>query len=237
MNELHDIHTRLKHLESSLYLPDRQSSQPASSDTLATAMPPRQLQCPPPSPSLSSDVPLGGIQQHLTTLVNSILQADDARSTEEDISVAYFKHINKWLPILSPKKFHEQLSHGRSMVGRPETDLLLICMYLLLKDPYKVGPLMGLHKLYRSARSAYFMLQAESTGSIELAQSGLMLATYEHASGFVEWAYATIWTCVQMTHSLRLQDKFQRDMSCDHGEQIECAEAHALWWAILIRDR
>jgi hypothetical protein len=87
---------------------------------------------------------------------------------------------------------------------------------------------------YRSTRYAYFILQAESLGSIELAQSGLMLATYEHASGLIEQAYTTIWSCARMMHSLRLQEICQTKMNCDDYDQTECAEAHSLWWAILI---
>jgi len=81
------------------------------------------------------------------------------------------------------------------------------------------------------------MLQADSIGSIELAQGGLLLATYEHASGLVEQAYATIWTSVRMMHSLRVRDKFQRKQIDNESDELERAEAHALWWAILIRDR
>lgn len=123
------------------------------------------------------------------------------------------------------------------MSRRPESVLLLMCMYLLVKDPSSLGPSEDIHNHHKMVRSAYFMLQAEPTGSLELAQSGLMLATYEHASGLVEQAYSTIWTCVQMTHSLCLEDKFQRGIDNDHDKRIEFAEAHALWWSILIRDR
>ena len=81
------------------------------------------------------------------------------------------------------------------------------------------------------------MVQAESVGSIELAQSGLMLATYEHATGLVDAAHATIWTTVRMAQALCLQEKSQEDISCDHEEQVERTEANALWCALLIRDR
>jgi hypothetical protein len=141
------------------------------------------------------------------------------------------------LPVISQKKLYTQLTGDCPMNRQPETDVLLLCMYLLVKDPSNFGPKEDTNKHYKSVRSAYFMLQAESTDLLQLAQSGLMLATYEHTSGHIEQAYLTIWTCVRMMHSLRLEDKFRLSRDSDKNKQTECAEAHALWWAILIRDR
>lgn len=94
-----------------------------------------------------------------------------------------------------------------------------------------------LEKHYKGARTAYFILQADSIGSIELLQTGLLLSTYEHASGLVEQAYATIWTCVRITHSLRIKENFRSKSDGDRVGGAQCAETHALWWAIIIRER
>ena len=195
-----------------------------------------QQQSPSPPSSLWSETTLNRPQQYLATLANSIFHSHIANITEENICEAYFKHINEWLPIISRKKLYKQHASNNPMNRRPEINLLLMCMYLLVRDPSDFDPSEDIHKYYKSVRSAYFILQAESTDVLELAQSGLLLATYEHTSGLIEQAYTTIWTCVRMIYSLRLEDKFQ-SIDSDLDKHIECAELHSLWWAILIRDR
>lgn len=174
--------------------------------------------------------------QFLAALVNSLCRSA-APVTEDDIVAAYFAHINKWLPIISQKKFRRQRGSDITLPRRPEMDLLLLCMYLLVREPCESSLRLETEKYYKGARCAYYALQAESLGSIELAQCGLMLGTYEHASGLVRQAYGTIWTCASMIYSLRLQDKHLSSMDCDNQEQTECAEAYCLFWAVRIRDR
>jgi hypothetical protein len=227
------IHSRLLRLESFLLpqVPESPLLGYNNRESLYSWQP--QLSSPPPL--LWNEVTTIGAQSFLTALTQSIFHSDNITATEDDICDAYFRHVNKWLPIISQKKFYTQLASGRPTNRRPETELLLMCMYLMVRDPPDLDPSEENH--YKSVRLAYCMLQAESTDLLQLAQSGLILATYEHASGHVEQAYSTIWTCVQMMHSLRLEDKLQTSKDSDHDKQTECAEAYALWWAILIRDR
>jgi hypothetical protein len=238
LDHMQSIQSRLMRLES--YLPSNgrpgiESISPNANTNGGTSSKPMQIPSPPAS--LSSDDPLSSVQQYLIALVNSICHSEVAKITEEDIFTAYFEHINKWLPIISQKKFLKQFGSHCSIQRRPEMDLLLTCMYLLVREPCRFNFRWETDKFYKGARCAYFMLQAESLGSIEVAQCGLMLATYEHATGLVEQAYATIWPCVRMMHSLRLQDKLNMKSNYDYEELVECAETHSLWWGILIRDR
>ena len=229
------IHVRLMRLET--LLPQARLDFAFLDSNSTQSLDSWQQQPPSPPASLWNEAGLSGVQQYLTTLANSIFNSDVNKVTEENIYTAYFRNINKWLPIISQRKFCKQLTSDRTTSRRPEMDLLLMCMYLLVKDPSDLDPSEDLYSYYKSVRSAYFMLQVELIGSLELAQSGLMLASYEHASGLVEQAYATIWTCVRMVYSLRLQEKFQRSIDDDQDKQTERAEAHALWWAIIVRDR
>ena len=235
MEEIQQIQNRLLRLETILLPQAREvaSSGNNSTESLYSLQP----QSPSPSSSLLSGAASNGASQCLPTLTNPILPPGIVHITEEDIYAEYFKHVGKWLPIISQKKFYKQLTGNRSMNRRPEADLLVSCMYLLVKDPANLEPSEAMHNHYKRVRSTYFMLQAESMGGLELAQSGLMLATFEHASGHIEPAYATIWTCIRMMHSLRLENKFRASIDNNHDEETECAEAHALWWAIIIRDR
>ena len=101
-------------------------------------------------------------------------------------------------------------------------------MYLLVRDPSDFDPCEDIHKYYKSVRSAYFILQAESRDLLELAQSGLLLATYEHTSGLIEQSYITIWTCIRMVYSLRLEDKFQISIDSDLDKLIKRTKLHSL---------
>ncbi|KFX90886.1 hypothetical protein V490_06225 [Pseudogymnoascus sp. VKM F-3557] len=235
--DMQSIQSRLMRLES--FLPHSRGFGAAFSgpDNNISCLPHSQVRPPsPPTPptSKSSDDPLSSSQKYLASLIDSICHSEAAECTEEDICSTYFTHINKWLPIISQKKFHSQLNSLAPR--RPETNLLLTCMYLLVREPCPVGPNGEMDKYHKGARHSYFSLQADYPVSIDLAQCGLLLATYEHASGLVEQAYSTIWTCAGMMYSLRLQDKYLLNSECD-DEQINCAEGHSLWWGILIRDR
>ena len=199
--------------------------------------PPSWPQQPSPPISLSSDDSAGAIRRFLSDLVSPICHSDDGRIAEEDVYSTYFSHINKWLPILSQTRFREKLHGGDTVTRRqPETNLLLACMYLLVRRPCKSRQSAEADKFYRGARHAYFALQGEGAGSVELAQSGLMLATYEHASGMVERAYATMWSCVGVVYGLRLKERGQVK-GCSWEERVEGVEAHSLWWGVLVRDR
>jgi hypothetical protein len=238
---MQSIQSRLMRLESLLPYNGRLGAAFNGPDSNnISCLPQAQLQPPfppsPPSPpsSQSSKDPLSSTQKYLASLINSICHSEATGITEEDICSTYFTHINKWLPIISQNKFYTAL---RSLgPRRPETDLLLSCMYLLVREPCTLSPDGEMDKYHKGARYSYFNLQADSAVSIELAQCGLLLATYEHASGLVEQAYSTIWTCAGMMYSLRLQDRYRSKLECD-DEKINCAEGHSLWWGILIRDR
>jgi hypothetical protein len=234
---MQSIHGRLMRLER--YLPHGMLDFefPSSNNSSNMYLHPPSLRPSSLPTSLSSDDAPSSIQQYLTALVNAICHSEGTKITEEDIYATYFEYINKWLPIISQKRFCQQLGGNGRMVRRSETDLLLACMYLLVREPCTLDSRGEIDIYYRSTRYAYFILQAESLGSIELAQSGLMLATYEHASGLIEQAYTTIWACARMMYSLRLQEICRTKINCDDYDQTECAEAHSLWWAILIRDR
>lgn len=204
-------------------------------DNNISCLPHPQIHSPRLATSESSDDPLSSTKTYLASLVNSICHSHVAEITEENICSTYFTHINKWLPIVSQKKFYSQL--GSSLAPRPpEMNLLLTCMYLLVREPCTLGPNGEMDKYHTGARYSYFAMQSDYPVSIELAQCGLLLATYEHASGLVEQAYTTMWTCAGIMYSLRLQDSYLINFECD-DEQINCAEGHSLWWAILIRDR
>ena len=235
IGEMQLINSRLMRLET-LLLP--QVPELAFSDNNSTeSLHYWQRQSPSPPSSLWSEATLNGPRQYLATLANSLFHSHIFKITEEDICKAYFKHINEWLPIISQQKLYNHPAGNHPINRRPETNLLLMCMYLLVRDPSDFDPCEDIHKYYKSVRSAYFILQAESRDLLELAQSGLLLATYEHTSGLIEQSYTTIWTCVRMVHSLCLEDKFQINIDSDLDNLIERAELHSLWWAILIRDR
>ncbi|KIN03309.1 hypothetical protein OIDMADRAFT_26023 [Oidiodendron maius Zn] len=242
--EIQQIQFRLMRLET-LLLPqlrefnfsDNNSIESSQSQKSHQSQQSQVSQPPSPSSSMRSEATLNGVQQLLTAVANSVFRSDNAQMTEDDILEAYFNHIDKWLPILSEKRLYKKFARDRLVNRPPETDLLLMCMYLLVKDPSSLDSREDMHENYKNLRTIFFMLQAKSADLLELAQSGLMLATYEHVSGHIEQAYSTIWACVRMLHSLRLEDKFRISMDDNYDKQTECAEAHALWWATLIRDR
>lgn len=232
--ELREIRGRLRRLENLLsqhMLHDHQHKDDGSS-----GLPPTEPQLQSPV-SPANDIEIYKVEAHLDETLASILEREDAGLSVKDIYTTYFAHISPWLPVISKKRFLERLNCGSPKAGHPETTLLLICMYLLQQGPHTRSSPREVKGHYQSAHRAFLMLQADSIGSVELAQNGLLLATYEHASGLLEQAYATIWTCVRMAYSLRLQDTIHRKKNGNEDDKLECAEIHSLWWGIQIRER
>ena len=108
VDEMQSIESRLMRLET--YLPSSGRARLKSSSPSNSIKP---MQIPSPPTSLSSDDPISGVQQYLMTLLNSICHSEEAKLTEENISLTYFEHINTWLPIISREQFSKKLGgHG-----------------------------------------------------------------------------------------------------------------------------
>lgn len=120
------------------------------------------------------------------------------QNESEDFVSVYFATVHKWLPIINEKQFRDRLE---CCSYKYDTDdlLLLTSLYLIVRRPdEQPQPSLMDDNLYQAVRHFYFHVFADmaSSPSIQLLQSGLLLATYEHGHGLVDAANSTLFSCL-----------------------------------------
>jgi hypothetical protein len=106
-------------------------------------------------------------------------------------------------------------------------------------DELPQPPLMIDDPVYQAVRHFYFHIFADMaiSPSIQLIQSGLLLATYEYGHGMVDSANSTLFPCLSASMTLGLhQKKAPLDMNIAWKSAME-DESTLVWWAIVITDR
>jgi hypothetical protein len=146
----------------------------------------------------------------------------------------YFQNAHKWMPVISQKLFYKRMTQF-SNTKRADFSLLFLSVCLLIHYPLSDTTQLP---LYRIVKSNYWHFNSCLDVSIELAQAGLLIACYEHASGLVEAAYHTIGLCARMGYWMGLHEqRMDSDLPKDSDTWLENAERCNLWWGIFIRDR
>ena len=103
----------------------------------------------------------------------------------------YFQNVHTWMPIISQKLFYKRMTEF-SKTKRADFSLLLLCICLLIRYPSSDTT----HDpLYKIVKTEYGHLNSHLEATIEMAQAGILIACYEHASGLVEASYYTIGVC------------------------------------------
>ncbi|KAJ3498634.1 hypothetical protein NLG97_g967 [Lecanicillium saksenae] len=163
-----------------------------------------------------------------------------------ELAERYFRGFHKWLPIISPSRFHEAAAQAQSG-GAPPADfsLLVMAMYLVSMPQ---GPQSGEADQSGAPMSTYLMIkmlfaqtQAVICASTALVQAGLMIAAYEYACQKLNPAYISIGTCVRIAHALSL-DKTSSALGED-GPQLEpeqklrMLEDWNVWWGVVVLER
>jgi hypothetical protein len=146
----------------------------------------------------------------------------------------YFQNVHKWMPVISQKLFYRRMTQF-SNTKRADFSLLLLSVCLLIQYPLSDTTQLP---LYSIVKSNYWHLNSCMEASTELAQAGLLIACYEHASGLVEASYHTIGLCARMGYWMGLHERrIDSDLAKDSDAWLENAEKCNLWWGIFIRDR
>jgi len=149
----------------------------------------------------------------------------------------YFEYVHQWMPVISKELFYENLKNAE---GSPRADfyLLILCIHLMIQVPAgdsKANQLQN--SLYLTTKCLYACLQILLPPSIAGLQAGLLIATFEHASGLCEEAYVTIGACARASSLMRLSRTPRRHAQRGTTDWLRAVEAKNLWWGILIRDR
>ena len=146
----------------------------------------------------------------------------------------YFQNVHTWMPIISQKLFYKRMTEF-SKTKRADFSLLLLCICLLIRYPSSDTT----HDpLYKIVKTEYGHLNSRLEATIEMAQAGILIACYEHASGLVEASYYTIGLCARMGYWMGLNNqRLESNLPRDSDAWLENAERCNIWWGICIRDR
>lgn len=156
----------------------------------------------------------------------------------DDISVQFFGGVHHWMPILSRKRFHENLMNYRNP-PRADFSVLLLAVCLITIHPRQnhLDQFADHKTLYLTTKMILAHVQAITPPTINLVQASLLICAYEYAQRFLEAAYITMGSCIRLAISIGL-DRFESAL--DHKDfetTLRKEEERNLWWGIIIFER
>jgi len=177
----------------------------------------------------------GSTDNVLSSQICRIIRADGKYI--DDVVSRYFQGVQRWLPIISRKRFYDRLAHFQ-MVPTADFSILLLAMQLIAQHP-SVDPDIDQDReaLYLACKTLFGQVQAFIPSSPYLVQAGVILAHYEHAHGMIEAAYITVGTSARIACALGMHNR-QCSMELQGTDPwLEDEEALCTWWGLVICDR
>ncbi|KAF3067519.1 hypothetical protein CFAM422_008719 [Trichoderma lentiforme] len=170
-----------------------------------------------------------------TSVTNSIanLVGGFSSFSEDD---SFFDTIHAWLPIISRKRYTQQLS---ALAMRPDAEmsLLALCVRLVTDVPRNAGSESMRTSLYVNAKCLASYIEAGGRLSIRTVQSLLLIGLYELGHGFEKSAYASISHTAAVARMLRVDKLCEENYNPAEFRGWDVEEARRVWWGIIIMDR
>ncbi|RFU78611.1 hypothetical protein TARUN_3581 [Trichoderma arundinaceum] len=188
---------------------------------------PRCLECTKASVSLPSYVAgeLGSGQEH------------------EYIGRIFFKTIHNWFPMVSRKRFYEELRTSSKGPGvTADLGFLLLAMKLMTwhpsssEDDFFVEEKTARTAKYRAAKQFGFELEAAGLFSLRILQGILLVALYEIGHAIYPAAFMSIAACVRYAHALGIQPGGLQRLKLPLS-WVEEEERKRVWWSAFLLDR
>jgi hypothetical protein len=168
-----------------------------------------------------------GGEANLPTQVLSILIANG--ESVQSVTALYFRTIDVWLPILSPKKCIDKLENITSE-NSPELSNLLLCMYLATRQPGNSSGIKEMQtEVYFEAKTLLTTLTSSGNITIEVIQAGLLLSLYEQGHGMIDVAQLTMSVCTRMAMKMKV--------ALRAAPELQNTDFGRLWWGLVILDR
>jgi Fungal specific transcription factor domain/Fungal Zn(2)-Cys(6) binuclear cluster domain len=149
----------------------------------------------------------------------------------------YFGLIHDWFPILNKAQMREGLVQLES-TPRAEFSDLVLCTYLVTQlSGQESGNIEHIRRLYHTTKGLHYLLLSTGRVSMEVVQSGLLIALYENTQGLHDASYSSVGACARMGYTLG----FDRTLSPDTDmlSRLPAVVEHErrVWWAIVILER
>ncbi|KAL7949358.1 hypothetical protein V8C42DRAFT_351003 [Trichoderma barbatum] len=161
----------------------------------------------------------------------------------EYIGRLFFHTIHAWFPIVSRKRFYEEL-HESAEGLRPGADFgfLLLSMKLMTwrppsseSDPPAEGQT-ARTATYRAAKQCSFELEAAGVISLRILQGMLLVALYEVGHAIYPAAFMSVSACVRYAHGLGIQPGGMQRLKLPLS-WVEEEERKRVWWSAFLLDR
>ncbi|EHK25744.1 uncharacterized protein TRIVIDRAFT_219505 [Trichoderma virens Gv29-8] len=162
---------------------------------------------------------------------------------QEHIGRLFFHTIHAWFPMVSRKRFYEDLNVTAEGVGAA-TDLgsLLLGMKLMTWRPPSsegdapVGDRTARTATYRAAKQFNFELEAAGVISLRVLQGMVLVALYEIGHAIYPAAFMSVAACVRYAHGLGIQPGGMQRLKLPLT-WVEEEERKRVWWSVFLLDR
>lgn len=168
--------------------------------------------------------------------VNMLHQAQEEHSsTFTRVMEEYLSYYQSWLPVVMEQPFRkslERLGHQ----PRAETALLALAILLVVQGGLPDRATNPSHRSYILCKELYAVLQLRRAPSLQLVQSGLLIALYETGISSSGAASLTIASCARLGYSMKLNiddgNAYEDYLSWEAAE-----ERRRVWTGIYLLDR
>ncbi|KAH8804461.1 hypothetical protein F5884DRAFT_796092 [Xylogone sp. PMI_703] len=143
----------------------------------------------------------------------------------------HFDAVHTWMPIVSKQLFFEHLPN-RLFQRRAELYLLTLSMKLCST----LGVTTPRTVLYRAVKELYFDIETSGVLSIQVLQSGILIALYEMGHAMYPACLLSIANCARYGTALGINETVN-GTAVRQVPWIEEEEYRRVWWAIVILDR
>ncbi|RFU32899.1 hypothetical protein B7463_g3460, partial [Scytalidium lignicola] len=164
----------------------------------------------------------------------SIINLLGTHANVQETASWFFKSVHPWIPIVSKKRFYDQLLYI-SPQSHPDIALLLLCMRLLKWSPSE-NESDPRTLLYSRAKQFYLEVETAGVFSIHALQAGILIAVYELGHAIYPSAYLSIASCARYGYSLGINPRGTY-RARKPFIWVELEEEKRVWWAIIIIDR
>jgi len=166
------------------------------------------------------------IPPHINSIIGDVSQRLATAKT-------FFETIHKWLPIISKKRFFENVNPLCPV--RPDYALLIVCMDVMSWVP---GPDVQIPRTSTYLAAKQYQLNLETSGilSMPALQAGILIAVFELGHAIYPSAFLSVAACARYGSALGLDWNLvssQASPLC----WVDAEERNRVWWAIALLDR
>ncbi|KAF2193703.1 hypothetical protein K469DRAFT_691225 [Zopfia rhizophila CBS 207.26] len=175
------------------------------------------------------------------TLWSCVLRfLSDNHTTIERTTQKYFATVHMWLPIISQSRLQRANQKFDDLEPSPGFSLRILAMHLLITSlsEYPTTPNSEESQWYRACKHHFGQHVALAESSIDLVQTGIPIALFEHTQCIHNRAHMTIGICARVTYTLKMDDVVAQQSNRALGEMNLKVKAMILtWWGLILLDR